>query len=202
MIPDFPEIKQCLNQRMMLDLKDKITDESPMTRNAYKKMFFEGNKMGILRENGKFEVSEMKKIQTELVLDKNEIMGLTEEQIQIKLGGLAQDMALQMSQMIFESIENAIAETGNEISCPDGLTHKWIHEALKKMTISFVDDDRNNPKLMTIYVGPDVLERFEKYEQQLTPKETERFQKEYQEILDIKYQDYLTDLNSRRLIET
>lgn len=200
MIPDFPEIKKKYHQLMMMALKDKIDENSPMTRNSSKKIFFEGNKMGILRENGMYEESEMKKMSVELSFSRDELAKLTSEQVQQKLIGVAQNIAMQMSNTVLETVDKAVRATGNEIASPDGLTVKWIHEAIKKMQISFEDDDPNMPIMMTVYAAPEVVKRFDQSYQLLTETEKEEYHREYLKIMEVKYQEHLADLNQRTLL--
>lgn len=200
MLPDFPEVKKQLTQLLMLAFKDQMYNNS-MAQDATKRIYNEGNKMGILRENGKFDVSEMKLMQIEITLSNEEMLKMTNEELQLLFSKKANEMAMQVSQSILEKVDKAVEETGNVISSPEGLTSEWILEGLKKIKLNFLNDDRNNPIKMVIHAAPEVVEKYKKNEESLTLEQKEKFDLEYERILDIKYNEHLTDLANRKLID-
>lgn len=200
MLPDFPEVKKQLTQLLMLEFKDQMYNNS-MAQSATKRIYIEGNKMGILRENGKFDVSEMKLMQIEITLSNEEMLKMTNEELQLLFSKKANEMANQINQSILDKVDQAIEETGNVISSPNGLTREWLHEVLKKMKVNFFEDDRNKHVPMDIQAGPEVIKKYFQYEESLTLQQKEKFDLEYERILDIKYKEHLADLANRKLID-
>jgi hypothetical protein len=186
----------------MLIIKDEIQKNSPMLSNIKQSSVNEGNKLGILRENGEFDVSEFELFQAEITLSNDEFDNLSQEQIYDKIYmSLAQQFSEQMSKSVIEKIDEALAQTGNVVASPNGLTNEWVLEATKKMSLSFIDDDRNKPVMQTIFVSPEMAEKYRIYSHSLTDKQRESFAKSYQEVLNVKYQEFLLDLNNRQLID-
>lgn len=186
----------------MLIIRDEIQKNSPMLSNIKHSSVNEGDKLGILRENGEFEVSEFELFQAEITLSNDEFDNLSQEQIGDKIYMLlAQQLSEKMSKSVIGKIDEAVAKNGNIVDSPNGLTNEWVLEATKKMSLSFIDDDRSKPVIQTITVSPEIAEKYRIYSNSLTDKERESFSKSYQELLDIKYQEFLLDLKSRQLID-
>lgn len=200
MIPDFPTLKQQLNKIMANVVTHQIHEISPMIQRASKKILFEGNKMAIQREDGEFELSEMEKVEAMIQLEKDELLNLTPEQLDEKMQTMANEMAIQLSSNVLTEIDKAVKKTGNSISSPNGLTIEWIHEATRRIKMSFKDDDINKPVELVLIASPEVCERLKMEEESLTDSQKVRLQKEYKEIIEQKYKEHLADLESRRLI--
>lgn len=200
MIPDFPTVKHQLNKLMANAITHQIREISPMMQRASKKILFEGNKMAIQREDGEFELSEMEKVEAMIQLEKDELLNLTPEQLDEKMQTMANEMAIQLTSNVLSEIDKAVKKTGNSISSPNGLTIEWIHEATRRIKISFEDDDINKPVELVLIASPEVCERLKMEEESLTDSQKVRLQKEYKEIIEQKYKEHLADLESRRLI--
>lgn len=202
MIADFPEIKKRLSDLGILIIKDEIQKNSPLLSNIKQSNVNEGNKLGILRENGEFEVSEFKLFEAEKTLSNDEFNNLSEEQIYNDIYlPLAQQLSEQMSKAVIRKVDEAVAQTGNIIASPNGLTNDSVLEAIKKMSLNFTDDDRSKPVMLTIFASPEMIEKYKIYSSNLTQIEKDCFSVEYEKLLDLKYQEFLLDLNSRQLID-
>lgn len=202
MISDFPVLKKRLNDLGMLLIKDQIQKSSPMLSTMNQSTVSEGDKLGILRENGEFEVSEFKLFEAVTTLSTDEFESLNEEQIYKNIYlPLAHQLSEQMSKAVLEKIDEAVSKTGNIIESPDGLTHEWILKALGKMSINFIDDNIEKPVAMSIQASPEMIEKYKNYSKNLTDTEKECFSKDYKELLDMKYEEFLSDLNCRQLTD-
>lgn len=200
MIPDFPNLKNQLNKLMANFITNQIHQNSPMIQRASKKILFEGNKMAILREDGEYDISEMEKVQGTIELKNDELLNLTPDQFNMKMQSMANEMAVHLTSNVLMEIDKAVEKTGNTISSPKGLTIEWIHEATRRIKMSFEDDDINKPIGLVLVASPEVCERLKLEEQSLTDAQKERLQKEYNEIIVQKYREHLDDLENRILI--
>lgn len=201
MIVDFPEIKNKINKDWNAALKAEVQKRVPMIEDSNKRIVHEGNKMGILRENGHYDVTIMESIESSVAIKFEEIPSLTFQQMMQNISVMADEIADQLGKNMLRAVDKAVEETGNTIASPNGLTTEWILEALEKIAVSFINDDRKTPVMLTVYAAPEVVSKHSEHFNALSEDEKLAFNQKYEEILDKKFQEHLIDLSSRKIID-
>ena len=113
----------------------------------------------------------------------------------------AKDMAGQMERGFFQMMDDAVKKSGNTIPGNPPLGPESVLLALGMTSIDFEDDDRSKPVKPTIFAAPEAFEKFKELEAKTTPEELAEYQKKEAAILDKKYEEYMQDISSRKIID-
>jgi hypothetical protein len=200
MIADFPEAKKELKKAVDSLLKQRVKENAPMFALVKKKTLHEGNRTGVLHEDGRHVVRELMHVQSQFTVTKEET---TEDPGKFleKVAKAAEDVAGQMERSFFQIIDESVKESGNIIPGNPSLSPDSILLALETIAVDFEDDDREKPVRPTIVSGPGAAEQLKKIEGEQTEEDREKFRQREKEILDKKYEEHMTNVRSRRIVD-
>ena len=202
MIPDFPEVKKIVHQIETVRLRQEVEARAPIYARLKKSRMHEGDKIGIVHENGKHVVTCMQHTETGISISKEELLGMQPDDRRAMLDKLAEDFASQEEGDILQTISKFIEESGNVISAGPGIKFQdMLLKMLEKIHVNFEDDDRGKPVMPTLFAGSEVIGKLKEKESKATPEEREEFHKRREEILDRKYQEYMQELHSRKIVD-
>ena len=201
MITDFPEAKKRIEKMLNFILRQKVRQFSPMLSMFKKKILHEGNKIGVVYEDGRQVIDDLKYMQSEFSIEKKEATTIKADDLLNKLSAAAEDMAGQIERSMMQAIDESICESGNTISANAELGPDSILEALEAVTIDFEDDDRTKPIMPSLMAAPSTIQRLQEMDAKVTPEKMSEYRKKEEEIINQKYEEYINDLNSRRIIE-
>jgi hypothetical protein len=201
MLTDFPDARKQLDRFMTNLMREQIKQKAPMMSMVRHRRYFEGDKLSTTYPGGKKDVREFQLVETQFSISKKDAETFTPSDFIGKLAAAADDMAGQIERGIFDTIHQAVTEAGNVLPGNPPLNRESILQALDRVSIDFENDDRLKPVLPSIVVHPILAEKLRAEEAAVTAEEKTLFEARQREILDRKFHDYMTDLESRKLID-
>lgn len=201
MITDFPEVKRKIKKVLDTLLKQKVKQSAPVYSMVNKVTLHEGDKLGVFHADGNHKITEMRYIESQFTILDKEIPTLDSDKIVEKVSKAAEDMAGQLERGLFKTLDETMKETGNIIPGNPELGPESILTALEMVSIDFEDDDRNKPVKPSIIAAPAAAKKLIELEAKTTPEEKKEYQRREDEILDRKYKEYMSDLESRTIID-
>lgn len=201
MITDFPEARAQIQKAIAYALAAQIKSNTPAINRASRRILHEGDSIGIIEPDGTHRIEMMKHITSEFTLTQQEAAEMHPNDFLAKIYEVGNDMASQMEASLFTKINEAVATSGNTIDSRQGFNRQALLNALDKISITFIDDDRTKPIMPTVMTSPDTVKRLVEEEERYTEEENNSFLKQRDQILDKKYSEFITDLKSRKLID-
>ena len=201
MLADFPEVKKEIQKFLAVVMHQQMNQKTPMASSGRNKFVYEGDKMGTVFPNGQVRVRELKSLHSEFSIPQKDIKTLGPRELLEKVMGMAEDMASQMERALLQALDEAIEESGNTISFGPDFNTDFLLAGLERMPVNFEDDDRNKPIKPILFAGPDTIEKLKDQVLHSTPEEREEYDRKEAEILDKKYEEYLEDLASRKIVD-
>jgi hypothetical protein len=158
MLPDLPAIKDELLLLQLRYLRHQVHRRMPGINEAPQHTVHEGERTRIVRADASVEESEMKTAAAEMSIGETEASAMTTQERKAILDSIADDMARQISEHAFASINDTLEKAGQVV---DNGGRKLDAEAmlvmLEKMQFDF--DDNGQLKNLSIVVGPEMRER-------------------------------------------
>jgi hypothetical protein len=150
----------------------------------------------MVRADGSEETIEMKHHQAEVRISDEELEHLSTEEIHRKFDEAAREMARQMTQTCFQTVEKGVKEVGNVVHYAGRLTIDDVLGFYEKVLIDF--DDNGRPELPTIICGKDMMEELRGLNSQIEsdPETNKRFA----ELMVSKKEEWRDREASRRLV--
>lgn len=201
MITDFISVKQELDNRMNILLREMVKKKMPFLSSIGKKIQHEGDRASYQTVNQEERNLDYKVVKGDFKYTRHEMNKLTLRDIQNKIIETAENIAEQMERGAFKSLAEEIEKAGNIIEGNPKLSPKAILQALEKVQIDFINDNRETPKLPTIVAHPTQIKKLFEQDAKQTPEEKEEYKKKEQQILDIKYKEYMEREGKRKLID-
>ncbi|HYD93347.1 MAG TPA: hypothetical protein VEB18_02740 [Candidatus Paceibacterota bacterium] len=201
MIVDFPEPKKQIKKLLDQVLRQKVKQKAPTMSLGSRKTIFEGTVLSVIQADGTREESEMRAAESTFVISREQIPNTSMTDMIEKIDAAAHDMAGQIERDLFETLKAAIQKSGNTIPGNPPLSPDAILTMLEKMAVDFEDDDRSKPVRPTIIASPEAFEAFQKINAETTPEERAVYDERERVIMDKKYAEYMTDVESRKLID-
>ena len=201
MITDFPEVKKEFMKALRLVVKEDVKQNAPMLSMINKIILHEGDKMGIIYEDGKHNLTYIEKKHSEFSIARKDIPTMKAEDFIEKVSNAAKDMADQIEKNIFQTLDKSISESGNIIPGNPELGSDSILAALNLVPVDFEDDNRTKPIKPFIFASPDAVEKYRERESKATPEDQEEFRRNEEIILDKKYEEHIKDLEIRKIID-
>jgi hypothetical protein len=133
-------------------------------------------------------------------LTREEMAQLSMGDIEQLLAKLAEDFARKSERFALQrmgEILNAAGQTFNENKPFD---NESVVDDLEKIQIDF-DDTRDKPHLPSIVLSPDTLRRLKDEKEKMSEEEIHNLEIRRQRILDLKYEEYVSRENNRKLVD-
>jgi len=192
MLPNYQKTKDKLNKfyiERMLGRKYGFPIQS--------KKLFEGDKSAIIREDGKIDETEFKKIGATISITYEEYGDLTFPEILERVDEKAKEFSLKKTEFMFDKINEAVSEIGNVVDCKNDFKVDHLLELIDKMLIEF--DEHGKPIFPVFIPGSkDVLEKFQNV---LTQIDTvPKYKKSMKDLLEKKKLQFNDRENNRKLV--
>lgn len=201
MLPDFPDAKKDIKKTIDALLRQQVKQKAPMLSMINKRTLYEGDKLGVVHSDGKHVVTDLMYAQSEFSITKEEATTMETDEIIAKVSTAAEDMAGQIERGLFKKMDESITESGNVISGNPELTPDSVLTALEMIAVDFEDDDRAKPVKPSLIAHPDTVEKLMALDAKTTPEEKELRNKKEVAIMDKKYEQYMEDLHSRKIVD-
>lgn len=201
MLADFPEEKKVIKKMVDTVLQQKVKQNAPLLNLINRKSLHEGNKMGVLHADGRHVVNDLQHAQSEFSVAQQDIPTMKAEDLLAKVSTVAEDMASQIERGLFKTLNESITESGNVINGNPELSPESILVALEMIAVDFEDDDRAKPVKPSLIAAPAAVEKLMEHEAKSTQAEKDAYLKKEEAILDKKYEEYLEDLKSRKIVD-
>lgn len=197
MLPDLPALKQEIHDvtnrylRAQVHRRLGIFDESPQH------VIHEGNRMRTLRADGSVEDSDLKAASAEMSVKLDEIPRLTIEKRIEKLDRLADEMARQVSEQMYGSLNEALNKAGQVV---DGKGRPFDAETffatLEKIALEF--DETGKHHKLSIVMAPELAVRASKVFEQIESDPV--LNRRHRELIERKRAEWRDREATRKLV--
>lgn len=200
MIPDFPLIKAKIEKVVNKHFRETVKQNSPFISMMSRRTLYEGNKMGVIYQDGKHIVNELKTVHTEFAINHDEIPELKPDEFISKVSNAAEDISIQMERGMIDSIEEIVEMSGNVIS-NEKIGPDLVLRMFEKLKFTFENDDRQKPNKVSIFSSLEAYQKLADVMANMTEIEKEDYKRKEEKILNRKYEEYIRDILSRQLID-
>lgn len=194
MIPDFPKVKFKLQEFWNIYLYQKHQEKLGFWSSLPSRRHHEGSGWHLYRSNGTSESIEYTQMSTRFEVNLKDVPNLTFEDIRKKFDLVAEDMASQMSQGLFQKIISSAQKI-------DGKNQTFgidmLLEALESIDIDF--DNMGNPSSLSVIIPPQIAEKM-KNDLPNWEKDPEHNAR-YEEIISRKRIEWRDRESNRKLVD-
>lgn len=156
----------------------------------------ECNVMRTVRSDGSWEDSTMKSAVGEMSISRSEAPTLSAEELFARANAMADNIARQLSQSMFGSLHNTLANAGQVVDGKGGgFTKELFLEVLETIQMDF--DEHGKPNLQMV-VHPDMLPHLEKIDAET--RDDTAFAQKHSDLLERKRREWRDREASRKLV--
>lgn len=196
MLPDLPNLKNDIERALLKYFQNQVDARLGVFNEAPKHTAREGNRMRTIRADGSVEDREFKEASAELTWNVEEVPQLTIKERKEKLDNMADEMARQISQNLFGTLNEVLGKAGQVVDRKGKpFDAEGIFEALEKMQLGF--DESGKMQKLSIVTSPELEIRAKRVLEQLESDPTLR--RRYEEIIERKRIEWLDREASRKL---
>lgn len=146
MLPDLPLLKADIKRVIDHYLQREVNRRLGVFSESPRHIVHEGEVMRVVRPDGSTDVSPLKQASAELVLDASEIPKLTATERIGKLNQLAESMAAQISEHLFQALNNTLEEAGQVVDRKGRpFDAEAIFELFETINLDFKEDGTFHP---------------------------------------------------------
>lgn len=197
MLPDLPELKKEIQAEISRYLHEAVNKRLGVFREVPRHTVHEGEGMRISRADGSTRDSRMKAASAEMTMNYVDIPNLTAQDRREQLDGMADQMAKQISELLFGGMNEEIEEAGQVVNAGGRpLTAEVFFEVLEKLEVDF--DEAGNPKGLQLVVGPGLLPRIRELAEQA--ERDPAIRKRHSEIMQKKWLEWRDREAARKLV--
>lgn len=201
MIVDFSGVKRVLDKTANMFIRAEIKKRTPFV-----------SQIGVIRQHEGSDASyetvdrQVQEIDYQLTLSKpvtltKEEMGrLSIDDIQKLLTEVAEDMAHKIERAALGKLGTILEETGNTVVESGPLGPDSFLRSLEVMQVDF-DDVRERPHIPQIVLHPNTFARLKEQTDKMSADELNAIERRREQILDKKYEEYVSRENSRKLVD-
>ncbi len=197
MLPDLPSLKKDIQWILTRYLRNQINARLGVFNKSPQYRVYEGNRMRTIHEDRTVTDSEFKKSSAEMIVKVGEVPRLTIEERLSRINTIAEDMARQISQHAFETLNKAIESVGNVVDRKGKpFDAEAVFEALNTIQIEF--DETGQRHNLSLVMHPAHIERWKNVFEQIEADAVLR--KRYEEIMERKRIEWRDREASRKLV--
>ncbi len=197
MLPDFPEIKQKIAERLNQYFVQAEKQYSGFISEIPQKKIMEGKSSKLVRENGQLVDNKTKELSVKIEIPKHKFENLNPTEILELINDAAKQMSDQKSIMVFDGIKNAVEEVGNNIDLK-GKQFK-IQDFFKMLETIWVEfDSEGKAYFPTLVINPATADSINKEMKKL--EDDHDTQKQFNEIIGKKRLEWNERENNRKLV--
>ncbi len=197
MLPDLPELKNDLQRLANKYVRGEAHRRMGVFNESPQHQIHEGMRLKIVRGDGSVDESELKTASAEIRIQVEEAASMTPEARRAKMDALAEDLAKQMTEFFFATINEMLEEAGQVVNLEGRpLDAEGILQVFAKLQMEF--DEKRNVKGMSIVIPPAIRERAQAEFEML---ETEPDLKiRYNDLMEKKWMEWRDREASRKLV--
>lgn len=135
-----------------------------------------------------------------VTLTRDEMSRISLPEIQQLLLKLAEDLAHKIEEGALKKFGEILEHTGNTVVERGPLSPESFLRSLEIMQVDF-DDVRDRPHLPSIVLHPETFRKLKERTDQMSAEELEAIERRRQEILDKKFEEYVSRENNRKLVD-
>lgn len=197
MLPDFPEIKKKIRQRINQYFAQAEKQYSGFISEIPQKKIMEGKGSKLIRENGALVKNKTKELSVKIEIPKHKFENLGPTEILELINKAAKQMAEKKAIMVFDGIKNAVEEVGNNIDLK-GKKFK-IQDFFKMLESIWIEFDENGQAYFpTLVVGPELADSIKEEMKKL--EEDPETKKRFIKIMEKKKLEWNERENNRKLV--
>ena len=164
MLPRLPKSQKLIDEvfhKRMFAARNKVI---PHAVHPPHRKIVEGKTTDYQREDREVKPLEMKLHRVELTVDISGGKGTTLDELYAKAHNVGESLGKQMWEMLNGAINEAVSETGNEVTITNGVITKEV--VLKFLSMGEEAFDQNGEPTGRLILHPDMLEQFKKFERE------------------------------------
>ena len=199
MLPDFPEVKNRLGDRLIRRVKCQLAQEDPFLARIRHHRIFEGHDMIVTGPDGWRDKIKCKKLQASASLSYKEIEGQDTSSLTAQMGGIAGQFAEQRAKLFFNKIDEVTEATGNVVktAVPGSPKPDDFFQMIK--TIQWDFDENGAPVPYTFVSTPEGARRFYAVLEQIDSDPA--LKQQYEEIMAVKRDQWRVREAHRKLVD-
>jgi hypothetical protein len=195
MIPDFPDIKSEIHNRMMAYYRKRVEDR---TVPIPKYMQHEGNKSYIQKDDGSIEEVEAEQLRSTIQIPIDKVPGMSLDEIREKLNKSAEEMASQFMGMFYRVLNQSAQEVGTAIDAKgQKFNSELFLEMLSRMHWDFDKTGQWRPPSLILH--PNALASIKT---EITQWEQDQnFKKRFEQLMLEKREEWYERESHRKLVD-
>jgi len=198
MLPDFPVLKNDINNNFLIRAFESARSSDPLLANIRRYMQHEGHDGSYETMDGYKREKDYQTFESSYEIAVDEVINSDFEVILKKFYGMGLDATSKMAKYSFKQISSIIDETGNTIQANGPWTKELFLETIEKILIDF-DEETGKPKMPSMYIHPSQAENVKKMIQE-SEKDSE-YKKEFDRIMNQKRKEWHDREANRKLVD-
>jgi hypothetical protein len=201
MIVDFIELKRALDKAAHLFLRAEIRKRMPFISQIGVVTQHEGSDASYETVDRQVQEIDYRLASSEPVtLTRDEMGRLLLAEVEQLLVKLAEDLAHKIERGALEKLGQILEDTGNTVVESGPLGPESFLRSLEVMQVDF-DDTRDRPHVPSIVLNPKTFEQLKEQTEKMSAEELAAIERRRQEILDKKYEEYVSRESNRKLVD-
>ena len=193
MLPDWPNLKRLWEQRFRMLLNERMVQGSIASLTTRIK-YFEGDTSEIMDSSGHTQERSPKLLASSFEIDPQDLIERGPFALLDAFGGLASDLAGQMSSGILDEVNQVTEDTGNVVTTGGSdIAFDTILLALEKIAMDF--DQEGRPQFPTLLASPETIEKLSNLQQD------EHHRRKLDKIIEQKRREWIDRESHRKLVD-
>lgn len=199
MVPDFPNLKKDIFNRILLPAFNEARQTDPLLGNLKYTNHYEGNEIAYLTEEGKEEQQEYVSMGSEWQILPSDVITKPFDFFIEKFRQMGIEASSQMAQHSFRVINEAVESVGNVVQANnEPMSLDLFLQMINKILIDF-DDDTESPEMPIIYVHPSQTLQVKKLMEDA--KNSPEFDKKFKSLMETKKKEWRDREANRKLVD-
>lgn len=197
MLPDLPELKRELQCIIDQYLQRQVRARLGVFSDAPKHIIHEGERMRIIRANGTVEESNLQESKAEMAIQMEEIPTLTIKDRMERLDGMAEDMARQISDHLFGTLDATLEKAGQVVDAKGKpFDAEAFFEAIAAVDLEFDNSGQHHD--LQLVIPPAMAERVQSVFNQIDTDPA--LKRRHEELIDRKFGQWRDRETARKLV--
>lgn len=197
MLPDFPGIKRKVEEDINSYMKELIRQE-PFLSEFRVEHHFEGDKSLIKTEDGQTDLSNYKKLSSEVQIKIEDVITKGPQALVEPFRTMAGEIKKQKAKVVFDKLNETTTRTGRRIDTKGRpFNFESFMESMEKILIDF--DEQGNPYLPTVVIPPEMVATIK--EKLSEWKANPEYEKRFQELIEKKRKEWIDRESNRKLVD-
>lgn len=133
-------------------------------------------------------------------LTMEEMAQLSMNDIEQLLVMLAEDFAHKLERFALQRMGEILNSAGQTFHENKPIDNESVVNSFENIEIDF-DDTRDKPHLPSIVLHPETLNRLKEQKEKMSDEEIRNLELRHEKILDLKYEEYVSRENNRKLVD-